>query len=488
MDEGEDVEDLLICDEPDVSLQCSTCQRECATVEEKDRHEDTSARREDRIKFMLDQPCVFDVNMSYPELAHFPEDKDLPIQPLDWAAPKALALFFAEGSLDRVLLSSSLSEAKGLNGITHDMLYQTICFMADWALCSDKGFVHRMDYMQDPEPWRAKCTDCMLDAAWKCKTCKNGSETCRCNAKKKIKHETNKVMFTPPIDWACKTCQKGEHACNCKLPIKVRPEKRHVNAYYVWVAEKDAKCPKDYKEKMAFAMNIKDRVRKELLGRQKTQLAYYCAVHHFPDIRHPSMSWMVGEKDQLGIKGRWQWSEEQVSISSVLQAIDMLLMILALPQRSLEISPGALPYVAMMCLMLQIHKDADNHLKKVLAKIDAAMPYEFGRSDYVKMYRTIYIHIFQFVLPGSTILGDTSAMWWMRPASNFQVEEDRSSRILFQVLDYVPHIDNKTLEETKPACPLFIRAPKTVVMRPSAYNRLFESYCDRQKWIERFKI
>ncbi len=185
----------------------------------------------------------------------------------------------------------------------------------------------------------------------------------------------------------------------------------------------------------------------------------------------------------MGIRGRWQWTDEQVSISKLLQAIDMLLMVLSLAPSRLEVTPSVLPYIGMMWLMLQINADEEQHLRKVLTRIDASMPYEFDKADYKNLYRTLYISIFQFVIPGYTIFGDTSSLTWMRKGVNFQKEEDRVSRMLFQMSDYVPRINNKTLDEAKPACPLFTRAPKTLILKPSVYNRLFESYKDRQIWM-----
>ncbi len=282
MDIGEDIEELLECNEPDAILQCSTCLKVCATLEEKQNHEEASTRRGDRLKPIHDSSkAVFHLR-----------EKELNIK-ADWRSAEALDLFFPSGALKRVLLSSALSEAKGLNGITHDMVYQVICFMVDWSLYSEKGFISRGDYLADPSPFRARCMECLHNMTWKCKTCGFGAELCRCPDERLKKdwvcpecketharcrcfneRDTEKIMFSPPIKWACKTCGQGCHMCECKMPIKIKPRTNHIDAYYKWSRQQDP------------TNSTKEQTRAALCGPQIQAMQFYCAVHHYPDLRH----------------------------------------------------------------------------------------------------------------------------------------------------------------------------------------------------------
>lgn len=481
MDTSEDIEELLHCDEEpdaavDLTKQCSTCLKKCDTQEEKDRHEDTSDRGGRRVD-LGDGQGDFDVFIPAPDVS------------AGWQYPEALDLFLKEGSLKRVLLKGKLEDGRGLNGITHDILYQTLCFMVDWALVSGEGMIDTSgQYGIDPTEKRKKCELCAADSKWVCEKCKRGAELCKCKRpkectdceEKKLKKckcipKTNKVLFSPVVSWACVKCDRCDFACECGDPIKCKAETRHHDQYFEWVKWRA------HMEKTVFSS--KEDVKVALLGRQQAWLSIGCALKHHQDTRHKSMQWMFGIANHLGVQGRWQWTEFQVSVSALLQAIDMLLMILALPTSKLNITPGMLPYVGMMCLMLQVQSEDECHIDRILSRMEWAMPREMKRSTFTKIHRTIWTQVFQFVLPGQTIGVDTSSMRWMKPNSSFQDQEDCVAGSIFQLSDHVPRLDNKTLEERKVACPFYIRTPRTMIIRPNAYVRLFQSYIDRQKWI-----
>jgi hypothetical protein len=467
MDEGEDIEELLICDEVDDEKQCSTCMRMCDSVNEKEMHEDASRRGVDRIKSVMDGPSLFNVTAAPPILC---DDDGKELTAIPYEAPETLTLFTPSGAFRRIVLSAKLGEKGGLNGITHDILYQTICFMADWAFNSPKGFVDKTKYLRDVGPLRDKCPTCIADSMWTCERCSKGSELCRC--KKPVDFQTNKARYSPPplpVDWSCVQCDKVEGDCWCSVPLRAPVQPYHAQAYYSWMASRYSSI---------------EQIRAIMIGKQKAWLGIYCSLNHYPDFRQGCLRWVIGVQNHMGIKDRWQWSPEQVSVCALLQAIDMVLMVLA--SDVVDVNVHALPYVAMICLMLQINADDDCRLEKVLTQIDAMMPYEYKRENYKRLYRQLLVNVFQFVLPGHTIFGDTSALWWMSPMRLFQDQEDKAARTLFQYQYYVPHISNNTLEELKPACPLTIRSPRTTIFRASAYKRLFEGYEARQKWIVQF--
>lgn len=477
MDTSEDIEELLHCDEsrddePDAvpaptDKQCSTCLRNCDTVEEKDKHEDTSDRGTKRVDF--GGIAGLEINMDYPDMEQ------------GWHHPEILNLFLKEGSLKRVLLKDKLTDGRALNGITHDVLYQTLCFMVDWALVSGTEMIDKSKYNYDPTPYRAKCVTCIADATWKCSKCNKGSELCKCKCKcgKECKSPkkpvTHKVRFSPVVAWACVKCDRADYACECPEPYVTNAKTYHHEHYFSWVQWRS------HMEKTTFSS--KETVKAALLGNQKAWLAIACSLHHFQDTRDKSMRWMIGTENHLGVKGRWQWTPFQVSISILLQAIDMILMILAMPSSKIQLTPGVMPYLALTCLMIQIKADHDCHLGSLTSRIEAAMPKEMDRSVYKTIYRRVWGRAFQFVIPGHTIKVDTSSMRWMKPESSFQDQEDCVANSLFQLSDHVPRLDNKSVEPTKVACPFYIRTPRTMIIRPSAYRRFFDSYIDRQNWI-----
>lgn len=140
-----------------------------------------------------------------------------------------------------------------------------------------------------------------------------------------------------------------------------------------------------------------------------------------------------GSGDALGISGRRDWTPEQISVHIVLQAIDMLLMLLSVPE-FVDIDRAGLPLVAFVCLGAQLEGDDDYYCPFHKDSADpkrGSVPMFFNhclapirctwKREIRKAYIDVFGKVFACILPGQTIVGKdmpfpaTDATQWMNP-------------------------------------------------------------------------
>ena len=409
-------------------------------------------------------------------------------------------------SLKRGVLWARLSSSVN-DGINHDVLYQTLTWMIDFALHSGPGVVDRRNYNRDTDSARRNCSLCEADAKWVCLQCKKTASSCVCK-KKKTEFHTEKIMWSPAVTWVCARCGLGNFACDCQKPIKDYDgvTREHNAAYWKRIDILNAQASEG-DEKL---YTTRQERREMILGDQRQILAYFCALNHYPDTKHFVHRTMLGVYNHMDIPGRWQWTKNQFSVSIVIQAMDMLLMVLACSDK-IHLNAAALPVVAMMCLALQVESDDDCLMEKPRTYIrDHAFPIAVSTKDIVN---TLWAKVFQFILPGQTLprIGrrkrdtkrvraypteSTGAHRWMRQLNDntkvgvnqglqfLQEEEDKVARFLFHFQDTIPRLHPVSGLQIKQD-DITEKSGNVLVLRPEAYRVLFNSYDGRLKRLAR---
>lgn len=504
--------------EPPEEFECDMCSSVCKDDAELQTHVDAHLPQWERIVAVMGRNL-------YPE---FTPKRSL-------ALGDAHSLFYgtAVSETKRQALIKNLSGPTGINGITHDVLYQTLVWVIDWSMNSGLSVTTDVYIPEDIEKTRKECVRCAQDVHWRCKKCKLQFPGCTCSKPKDWK--THKICWTPVVGWICRKCGKcdyececegrfcklcdsGKKHCGCKGPSRnYEVDKGHNDLYWEHVKELNTKIPL-----VEDKHTDRDTRLQLMMGNQRKAMDIYCAIRHYPDYKHPAHVASMGEANILGIKGRYQWAGSQVTITALLQTLDMVLMVLACKDR-VQINAFALPYVVMMCLWLQARGCDDSEHVDLLARIKAIMPINMDKKELKDIQRSLWILIFAAVLPGHTDpynegsgIQDTSSRRWMNPKllnvpcskglnvpcskgyeckskeeadaldrlQLFQQEEAKVAKALFQLQDNVIHLDNagKPLPRVCAGNIEQRHRVETLVLKPEAYQSLFLSYEQRREW------
>lgn len=349
------------------------------------------------------------------------------VRPSDSSLAASL-LFTPENDSCRRKLWNRLASAEGQNGITHDDLYQVICFIVHWALASETRI--------DPDGF---ATQCQIIGV-----CED------CNKK-------------PGVEW--------------KEPADAKAEDEAIKL----VSAAD---------QVQYSTVAQQRAIIKIKAWQRTWL--FCQTQHHPELTRPDMVLAIGKHDHLGVEGRFQWAPFQVALHTVLHTIDMLLMLLAWPDAFHINARGLpLAAFVCLVIQDKFERIEDSHNLK-LDHLKEVLDGQFDLAMLQKMERDIHWKFFDGCPPGSTIFHRTDCTTWFPveekkhpPEVNSDLKEyseleDRLGQALFKMYDKVPIFDEK-VKVAPDYCSASAEHP-CLCLVPSAYPILFESYQNRRMW------
>lgn len=439
---------------PEPTVYCHDCRSQCTRGELTDHKRATQTAHQ---RMMAIQEAPGD-HMKCILLDRLTESREHSSQCTKWA----LGLFTAAGTKRRDALINRILAPGGQHGVTADVLYQSLTFMVDWALSSGNRNVGDTVYAR-PQPGQMPCHACLPNLSAPCKTCKrvydNHSETCRdCPAPQFVRWEPTSPETTPEFNKMLEAIEAAEG----KGPTYDR----------------------------------RDVIKTKTLGDQTASAAWMCSIKHFPDPFSASFKAVLGPVGQLGVPGRYQWTNSQISISLVLQAIDSVLMLLSIPEYLL-INAQALPLVCMICLSLQSMGEDDGEHMVPMNRVIKVLRQSVTK-DANRLRTRLWSDVFGFVLPGHTLNMATDATQWMSPVvrkckiddinsfermKQFGREEAKIGDALFKRQILIPTLDAKGQPVSSPCMSTSSRR-FTLTIDTGAFVRLFMSYGQRRQWIE----